>query len=95
MQSPNKLPNASSTIVLDSNAWLSILTRNTFFPSFYAGDAVGSFNSWMRLITGILFGIGLVWFGLPYIEETAQESLQYLQAKLLKAGELRHSPIFQ
>ena len=40
----------------DSNAWLAVLTGNIFPAAFYAGDALGSFNSWMRLITGILFG---------------------------------------
>ena len=53
----------------DSNAWLAALTNYSFASSFYAGDAVGSFNSWMRLLTGILFGLGVVWFGFPYIEE--------------------------
>ena len=45
---------------LDTNVWLQILTNNTFSSAFYQGDALGSFNSWMRLITGILFGIALV-----------------------------------
>lgn len=53
----------------DSNTWLAVLTNQVFAPSFYAGDAVGSFNSWMRLLTGILFGLGIVWFAFPYIEE--------------------------
>ena len=53
----------------DSNAWLAVLTNQVFAPSFYSGDAVGSFNSWMRLLTGILFGLGVVWFGFPYLEE--------------------------
>ena len=53
----------------DSNAWLAALTGQVFAPGFYAGDAVGSFNSWMRLLTGILFGLGVVWFGFPYIDE--------------------------
>ncbi|HEX7974204.1 MAG TPA: DUF2085 domain-containing protein [Anaerolineales bacterium] len=53
----------------DSNAWLAVLTNQAFAPGFYAGDAVGSFNSWMRLLTGILFGLGVVWFGFPYMDE--------------------------
>jgi uncharacterized membrane protein len=44
----------------DSNAWLAALTSNAFPASFYAGDAWGSFNAWMRLITGLLFGVGVV-----------------------------------
>lgn len=51
----------------DTNIWLQILTNNTFPAAFYAGAALGSFNSWMRLITGILFGIGLVGLAYPYL----------------------------
>lgn len=52
----------------DSNAWLAALTNNAFSTTFYAGDAWGSFNSLMRLITGVLFGLGIVWFGYPYLD---------------------------
>lgn len=54
----------------DSNLWLSSLTGNTFPATFYAGDALGSFNSWMRLITGILFALGVVWFIFPYLQRS-------------------------
>jgi len=53
----------------DSNAWLSMVTSGVFAPSFYAGDAWGSFNSVMRLMTGTLFGLGVVWFGFPYLDQ--------------------------
>lgn len=52
-----------------TNAWLAALTNNSFPTSFYIGDALGSFNSWMRILTGVLFGIGIIWFGLPYVNE--------------------------
>ncbi len=51
----------------DSNAWLVVLTQNCLPISFYAGDAWGSFNAWMRLLTGTIFGLGVVWFGFPYL----------------------------
>ena len=51
----------------DTNLWLAFLTNNAFSASFYAGDALGSFNSWMRLVTGILAGFGIVWFVFPYV----------------------------
>jgi len=54
----------------DTNQWLAILTNNAFPPSFYAGDALGSFNSWMRLITGLLAGLDIVWLAFPYIFQT-------------------------
>ena len=52
-----------------TNLWLAKLTDFAFSPNFYAGDALGSFNSWMRIITGLLAGLGLVWFAFPYVEE--------------------------
>jgi uncharacterized membrane protein len=55
-----------------TNAWLASLTVNAFSTSFYVGEQLGSFNSWMRLITGTLFGAGLVWFAFPYMHESLQ-----------------------
>lgn len=51
----------------DSNAWLLTLTHNQL-PLTYAGDALGSINSWARLITGLLAGIGIAWFIFPHLE---------------------------
>jgi uncharacterized membrane protein len=53
----------------DTNAWLAALTFHSLPASFYTGDAWGSFNSIMRLLTGVLFGLGIVWFGFPYLNE--------------------------
>lgn len=53
----------------DSNSWLVVLTNHAFSNNFYTGDELGSFNSWMRWITGILFGLGIVWFGFPHLDE--------------------------
>ncbi len=58
----------------DTNLWLATLTQNVFRPDFYAGDAWGSFNSLMRLVTGILFGLGIAWFAFPYLNEAVSES---------------------
>jgi uncharacterized membrane protein len=57
----------------DTNMWLVTLTQNTLRPEFYAGDAWGSFNSLMRLLTGILFGWGLIWFVFPLLDQTLSE----------------------
>jgi len=51
----------------DSNLWLVTLTNNSLPSAFYAGDALGSFNSWMRLLSGLLAGLGITWFAFPYI----------------------------
>jgi len=53
--------------IRDNNLWLATLTNNIFPPSFYAGDALGSLNSWMRLLSGLLAGLAIVWLALPYV----------------------------
>jgi uncharacterized membrane protein len=57
-----------------TNEWLAQLTGRTFPTTFYVGNALGSFNSWMRLITGTLFGAGVVWLSFPLFWETALQS---------------------
>jgi hypothetical protein len=39
----------------DTNSWLAALIDYRFLSSFYAGDAMGSFNSLARLITALRF----------------------------------------
>jgi hypothetical protein len=50
------------------------VTRKEPHITFYAGDALGSFNSWMRLITGLLGGLGIAWFAFPHLEATLGQS---------------------
>ena len=54
----------------DTNTWLVTLTNNGFPATFYAGDALGSFNSLMRFITGLLAGLGIIWLAFPYFFQT-------------------------
>jgi uncharacterized membrane protein len=54
----------------DTNAWLAVLTDYALSSSFYAGDAWGSFNSIMRVATGLLAGLGIVWLVFPYVFQT-------------------------
>lgn len=70
----------------DTNTWLAMLTNHTFSPAFYTGDALGSFNSWARLISGLLFGLGVVWFLYPRIEVAFTDTAQQIGAKFQKAG---------
>jgi uncharacterized membrane protein len=65
----------------DTNAWLAALTGNAYPTAFYAGDALGSFNSWMRLLTGALFGLASAWLSLPYLEDYFRDSRSYLQTR--------------
>ncbi len=69
-----------------ANHWLATLTGNAFPQTFYAGNALGSFNSWMRLITGVLFGAGLAWFALPYLEAEFSSLARQIEAKFARAG---------
>jgi uncharacterized membrane protein len=54
----------------DTNMWLAQLTNVALPAWFIAGDALGSFNSIARWISGALFGIGLAWYLLPFAEGT-------------------------
>ena len=66
----------------DSNAWLAGLTDYTLPLGFYAGDALGSFNSLMRLLTGLLLGLGIVWFGFPYLDDAFSQQARFMETRL-------------
>jgi uncharacterized membrane protein len=70
----------------DNNLWLATLTGHIFPAAFYAGDTFGSFNSEMRLLTGILFGIGTVWLAFPYLEEAFADTVREIEAKFQRTG---------
>ena len=69
----------------DSNAWLAVLTGNALPATFYAGDALGSFNCWMRLISGALFALGVVWMAFPYLDRAMTDSAAQIEAKFSHA----------
>ena len=54
----------------DANPWLVALTHKTLPTTFYVGDALGSFNSWARLLSGLLAGLGIVWLAFPYMVQS-------------------------
>jgi uncharacterized membrane protein len=66
----------------DNNAWLAQLTGHAFAPTFYAGDAIGSFNWWMRLLTGLLAGFATVWLVYPHVADAFAEIRDSLEIKL-------------
>lgn len=74
----------------DTNAWLAFLTGNVLPQWFYAGDALGSFNSFARWITGSLFGLTTVWFAFPFVESAMRdlESRARLRVAPLRAATL-------
>lgn len=63
------------------NDWLAILTSNAFPATFYVGDTFGSFNSWMRILSGLFFGIGLVWFIYPYLNDGFNDTARQIETK--------------
>ena len=71
-----------------ANLWLADLTGNVLPTWFYVGDAFGSFNSWMRLISGLTFGFGCVWLAFPYLERAISETAAELRAKLARVQTL-------
>jgi uncharacterized membrane protein len=64
------------------NAWLATLTANALPTGFYAGNALGSFNSWMRLISGLLFGLAVVWLVYPSLEIYFRDIRRTLEPRL-------------
>lgn len=65
-----------------TNQWLANITGNIFPASFYAGDSFGTFNSWMRLISGTLFGLGAAALVLPMVDREMRRTAQILNNKL-------------
>lgn len=53
----------------NSNGWLVAMTQHTLSNTFYTSDAFGSFNFWMRMASGVILGIALVWFVVTRIGE--------------------------
>jgi len=49
----------------ESNSWLAALTGGMGTAVFYTGTTIGTFNWWLRTLTGLLFGLGVVWFAFP------------------------------
>jgi hypothetical protein len=71
------------------NAWAVWLTGGVFSPAFYAGTTIGTLNWWLRNITGVLFGLGLVWFLYSYLSSKFKPVRATLEPKLRKAGVIK------
>ena len=71
----------------DTNTWLTALTNHVLPATFYAGDALGSFNSLMRLVTGVLAGLGIVLLAFPYLNQTQEYNRQLEEISYAKVIE--------
>jgi uncharacterized membrane protein len=63
----------------DTNMWLAALTNYSLPTTFYAGDALGSFNSIMRFVTGVLAGLGISWLIFPYLFQTQSKTSERIR----------------
>lgn len=57
----------------DTNVWLAFITANRF-PGFYAGDQFGTFNWWMRLVSGALAAWATAYFVFTWLDQTIHGS---------------------
>lgn len=64
----------------DTNAWLAYLTFHAF-PGFYAGDQFGTFNWWLRLLTGALAAWGLAFFLFPWMDQVMREEASFYDTR--------------
>jgi uncharacterized membrane protein len=70
----------------DSNDWLVMLSGDMFTAVFYTGTIPGSFNWWLRTLTGLLFGLGLVWFLFPRFADYFKKRRNELEPRLKRIG---------
>lgn len=52
-----------------TNEWLVVLTNHQLPASFYIDDTFGSFNSLMRLFSGVTFGLAIGGLMFPYLDQ--------------------------
>ncbi|MEW5961789.1 MAG: DUF2085 domain-containing protein, partial [Chloroflexota bacterium] len=69
-----------------SNAWAVNLTGGVLPDWFYAGSTIGSLNWLLRTLTGLLFGLGLVWFLFTYLSYRFGMMRAQLETRLRKIG---------
>lgn len=68
----------------DTNEWLMLLTGNIFPAEFYYGNMLGSFNSWARWITGLLFGVTTVFAIFPIIGAAMRDTQRDIESQLTR-----------
>ena len=71
------------------NLWAVWLTGNFFSPTFYQESTIGTLNWWLRSVTGLIFGLGLVWFLFTYMSYRFTLIQLKLEPKLRKVGAIR------
>lgn len=69
-----------------SNEWFVGLSGGVFTAVFYTGTIPGSLNWWLRTLTGLLFGLGLVWFLFPRFSDFFKKQRSQLEPRLKRIG---------
>jgi uncharacterized membrane protein len=67
--------------IRDGNVWLAFISGGAWPHAFYAGDLIGSFNWWMRLLTGLLAGFATVWMLYPRVNAEFAQMARRLERK--------------
>lgn len=65
----------SGTGFRDTNEWLRVIISG-LPDSFYSGNALGSFNSWARWLTGFVFSFTTVFALFPILDTSMQETAE-------------------
>jgi uncharacterized membrane protein len=71
------------------NQWVVWLSGNAFSTGFYQGSNIGTLNWGLRTFTGLLFGVGLVWFLFTYLSVRFALIRARLGPRLKKAGYIK------
>jgi uncharacterized membrane protein len=69
-----------------TNQWAVGLTGGFFSDSFYQGSTIGTLNWLLRTVTGLLFGLGLVWFLYTYLSDRFLAVRLKLEPRLRRIG---------
>jgi len=72
-------------VLLRGNLWAVWLTGGIMPPEYYNGTTIGSLDWWLRTVTGLLFGLGTVWYLYPYLGQRFNAVRRELEPRLRKA----------
>ena len=72
-----------------SNIWAATLTGHLFSTDFYTNTTIGTLNWLLRTLTGLLFGLGLVWFLYAYLALRFQRVEDRLEPRLRRLGVIK------
>ncbi len=72
-----------------TNTWAIALTGGAFPTEFYQGTTFGTLNWLLRSVTGVLFGLGLVWWLFTFLSSRFNPIRARLEPKLRRANVIK------